>query len=117
MPWQGNASECGESLTESDQRLVENWSGVASRTLDLRSAPYLCRLPRKLIWVLLSGEREKREQADQAKLIAGLQELLARAEAGELKALCYASIDSDNQNVTLGVLRGDNTGLHEVIGL
>ena len=46
-----------------------------------------------------------------------MQELLARAEAGELKALCYASIDSDNQNVTLGVLRGDNTGLHEVIGL
>src|SRR4029079_17986617 len=27
-----------------------------------------------------------------------------------------SSIDSDNQNVTLGVLRGDDTGLHEVIG-
>ena len=67
--------------------------------------------------VLLSGERGKREQADQRKLIIGLQELLARAESGELKALCYASIDSDNQNVTLGVLRGEDTGLHEMIGL
>jgi hypothetical protein len=46
-----------------------------------------------------------------------MQELLARAEAGELKALLLASIDSDNQNVTLGVLRGENTGLHEMIGL
>jgi hypothetical protein len=35
--------------------------------------------------VLLSGERAKREQADQMKLIAGLQELLARAENGEIK--------------------------------
>ena len=30
--------------------------------------------------VLLSGERGKREQANQRKLIIGLQELLARAE-------------------------------------
>jgi hypothetical protein len=67
--------------------------------------------------VLLSGERGKREKADQKKLIIGLPELLARAETGELKALCYTSIDSDNQNVTLGVLRGENTGLHEMIGL
>ena len=67
--------------------------------------------------VLLSGERGKREKSDQKKLIIGLKELLARAEAGELKALCYASIDSDNQNVTLGVLCGENTGLHEMIGL
>ena len=39
------------------------------------------------------------------------------AESGEIKAVCYASIDSDGQNVTLGVLRGENTGLHEMIGL
>ena len=67
--------------------------------------------------VLLSGERVKREQADQKKLVIGLKELLARAENGELKVLCYASIDSDNQNVTLGVLSGESTGLHEMIGL
>jgi hypothetical protein len=33
------------------------------------------------------------------------------------KPMNSSSIDSDNQNVTLGVLRGDDTGLHEVIGL
>lgn len=43
--------------------------------------------------VLLSGEREKREQAHQAKLIAGLQELLAMAENGQIKAVCYAALD------------------------
>jgi hypothetical protein len=60
--------------------------------------------------VLLSGERGKREKADQKKLIIGLKELLARAEFGELKALCYASIDSDGQNVTLGKPRGQSVG-------
>jgi hypothetical protein len=33
--------------------------------------------------VLLSGERAKREQADQAKLVTGLRELVAMAERGE----------------------------------
>lgn len=67
--------------------------------------------------VLLSGERIKRQQADQKRLIIGLQELLARAETGELKALYYAAIDTDNQSVSLGILRGESTGLHEMIGL
>ena len=67
--------------------------------------------------VLLSGERAKREQADQMKLIMGLQELLAMAESGEIKAVCFASIDLANENVTLGILRGEDTALHEMIGI
>ncbi len=67
--------------------------------------------------VLLSGERAKREQADQMKLIMGLQELLAMAESGEIKAVCFASIDRANENVTLGILRGEDTALHEMIGI
>ena len=67
--------------------------------------------------VLLSGERAKREQADQMKLIMGLQELLAMEERGEIKAVCFAAIDFNNDNVTLGVLRGEDTALHEMIGL
>jgi hypothetical protein len=70
-----------------------------------------------LIWVLLSGERERREQADQAKLIAGLQELLAMAESGQIKAACYAALDCSSDNFTVGVLRDETTGLHEMIGL
>ena len=50
------------------------------------------------------------------KLIMGLQELLAMAESGEIKAVCFASIDRANENVTLGVLRGEDTALHEMIG-
>jgi hypothetical protein len=67
--------------------------------------------------VLLSGERAKREQADQAKLVTGLRELLAMAERGEINAVCFAAIDYGNDNVTLGVLRGEVTALHEMIGL
>ena len=63
--------------------------------------------------VLLSGERAKREQADQAKLISGLRELLAMAENGEIKAVCYAAIDCNNDNVTLGVFRGEDIGIQK----
>ena len=67
--------------------------------------------------VLISDERAKKSSDQQKKLITGLQELLARAESGELKAMCYASIDTDDESVTLGVLQGGDTGLHELIGL
>lgn len=67
--------------------------------------------------VLLNGEREKREQVDQAKLIAGLQELLTMAQTGQIKAVCYAALDFSGDNFTVGVLRDENTGLHEMIGL
>jgi len=42
--------------------------------------------------------------------------MLARAELGELKAVCYASIATDNESITLGILKGDSTGLHEMVG-
>jgi hypothetical protein len=67
--------------------------------------------------VLLSGERAKKELEEKQRIIVGLKELLARAECGELKAICYASVDTDGQNVTLGILQDDKTGLHELIGL
>jgi hypothetical protein len=67
--------------------------------------------------VLLQGERKKREKKTNKQLIAGLQELLAKAETGELKALCYGGIDEDGQTVSLGVLHDEKTGLHEMIGL
>ncbi len=66
---------------------------------------------------LISSEREKKASEDQQRLIIGLQELLARAESGELKAMCYASIDDDGHSVTLGVLQNGKCGLHELVGL
>jgi hypothetical protein len=51
------------------------------------------------------------------RLIAGLQELLAMAERGEIKAVCYAALDSGGQNFAVEVLRDESTRLLEMIGL
>jgi len=67
--------------------------------------------------VLLQGERKKREKEINKTLVTGLEELLAKAESGELKAMCYGGINADGQTVSLGVLHDDNTGLHEMVGL
>ena len=67
--------------------------------------------------ILLQGERQKREKETNKTLVTGLKELLVKAESGELKAMCYGGIDADGQTVSLGVLRDDNTGLHEMVGL
>lgn len=66
--------------------------------------------------VLLNSQRSKKDEQDRADLVNGLKELLARAEQGELKAVCYASIATDNESITLGILRGGSTGLHEMVG-
>lgn len=39
------------------------------------------------------------------------------AESGQINALCYAALDYSGDNFTVGVLRDENTGLHEMIGL
>lgn len=67
--------------------------------------------------VLLSGEREKKDLEGQRRLIEGLQELLVRAEAGDLKALCYGGIGADGQSISLGILHNGAIGLHEMVGL
>lgn len=67
--------------------------------------------------VLLSEERARRAQEDQMRLIAGLQELLAMAASGKIKAICYAALDCSGDNFMVGVLRDETTGLHEMIGL
>jgi len=66
--------------------------------------------------VLLNTQREKKAEQDRADLINGLKELLARAELGELKAVCYASIAVDGESITLGILKDSSTGLHEMVG-
>ncbi|AGK59922.1 hypothetical protein HYPDE_41268 [Hyphomicrobium denitrificans 1NES1] len=67
--------------------------------------------------VLISEERAKKSEEQRQRLVTGLQELLAKAESGELRAMCYATIDNDGESVTLGVLQGGNTGMHELVGL
>jgi len=66
--------------------------------------------------VLLNSQRSKKDEQERADLVNGLKELLAKAELGELKAVCYASIATDNESITLGILKGGSTGLHEMVG-
>jgi hypothetical protein len=68
--------------------------------------------------VVLEGGRNSLNEGTNEKLISGLEDLLGRAKSGEMKGLIYASIDRDNQTVSLGILHDPVTmGLHEAIGL
>jgi len=66
--------------------------------------------------VLLNTQRSKRDEQERAHLVNGLKELLAKAELGEIKAVCYASIATDGESITLGILKDDSTGMHEMVG-
>jgi hypothetical protein len=39
------------------------------------------------------------------------------AASGQIKAVCYAGLGYGGDKFTVGVLRDENTGLHEMIGL
>ena len=67
--------------------------------------------------VSINCEREKRASGDQKKIIEGLRELLARAERGELKSICYAAVDTDERSVTLGALQSGAGNIAELVGL
>lgn len=67
--------------------------------------------------VLLSNERAKRERDEQLQLISNIRELLAMAESGQIKAICYAALDRTGDGCTTGAFRGDSTSLFELIGL
>ena len=67
--------------------------------------------------VLLNQERGKKISEGQQRLVEGLEDLLKKAKDGELKGLCYASIEVENDAIVLGVLHADTCGLHELIGV
>ena len=47
--------------------------------------------------VVLSEEREKKAIQDQEALVRGLKKLLEAAENGELKGVCYATVNTDDE--------------------
>jgi hypothetical protein len=67
--------------------------------------------------VVLERVRDKRTAEKQERLIDGLKELLQRAESGSLKGVCYASIGSDDETLSFGVLHTPACGVHELVGL
>ena len=66
--------------------------------------------------VLLSEEREKQSIEDQQSLIAGLKKLLAAAEKGEIKGLCYVTVNT-NDMLSFGILHTSDCGVHELVGV
>ena len=66
--------------------------------------------------VLIKEEREKKSEEGRQDLIKGLRKLLERAEAGDLKGVCFAGVDFDG-DMTIGVLRAGGCGIHELVGL
>ena len=66
--------------------------------------------------VLLSEEREKKAVQDQAALVLGLKNLLEAAENGELKGVCYATVNNDDQ-LSFGILSTPDCGVHELVGV
>jgi hypothetical protein len=66
--------------------------------------------------VVLSEEREKEAVQDQAALVLGLKNLLEAAENGELKGVCYATVNNDDE-LSFGILSTPNCGVHELVGV
>jgi hypothetical protein len=66
--------------------------------------------------VLLSQEREKQAIEDQQTLIAGIKKLLQAAENGELKGVCYATVNRGDM-LSFGILHTSECGVHELVGV
>jgi hypothetical protein len=67
--------------------------------------------------VSINEERSRRAGQEQLQLIERLKDLLARAESGQLRVLCYAGIEGDDNDITLGILRSRKCGIHELVGI
>ena len=66
--------------------------------------------------VLLSKERDKRAVEDQEAVVVGLRKLLEAAENGEIKGVCYATVNTEDE-LTFGVLATSDCGVHELVGV
>jgi hypothetical protein len=66
--------------------------------------------------VVLSEEREKKTIQDQEALVLGLKKLLEAAENGELKGVCFATVNTDDE-LTFGILATPDCGVHELVGV
>ena len=66
--------------------------------------------------VLLSEAREKKAVQDQAALVLGIKNLLEAAENGELKGVCYATVNNDDE-LSFGILSTPDCGVHELVGV
>ena len=66
--------------------------------------------------VLLNQEREKKSIEGREGLVLGLKKLLEAAEKGEVRGLCYATVNNDD-TISLGILHTPDCGVHELVGV
>ena len=66
--------------------------------------------------VLLDQKRAKKSVEEQESLIAGLKRLLEAAENGELKGVCYATVNSRDM-LSFGILHTSECKVHELVGV
>lgn len=61
--------------------------------------------------------RDEKSREERERMVNTLESLLVRAKAGELIGVCFAAIPIDRQSVTVGALKLDACGAHELIGV
>ncbi|MGE0024677.1 MAG: hypothetical protein AB7S70_13730 [Hyphomicrobium sp.] len=61
--------------------------------------------------------RDEKAEAERERMVSTLESLLARAKAGELIGVCFAAIPNDRQSITVGALKLDACGAHELVGV
>ena len=66
--------------------------------------------------VVLADEREKQSAEDQESMVAGLKKLLEAAEKGELKGLCYATVNRGD-SLSFGILHTSECSVAELVGV
>lgn len=59
-------------------------------------------------------QQRKREQ--HTRMAENLRALATRAEKGELLGVAFVALPSDREAVSVGVLKTEQTGLHELVG-
>jgi hypothetical protein len=66
--------------------------------------------------VLLSQVRAKKNIEGQENIVAGVKKLLKAAEDGELKGICFATVNQTDV-LSFGVLHTPDCGAHELVGV
>lgn len=66
--------------------------------------------------ISLDDVLQAQQKEDQARMVEGLQELLKRAQDGELLAVAFIAVPKERQNLSIGLLKTETVGLHELVG-
>ena len=66
--------------------------------------------------VNLESVKDQRAQQKRKRMVAGLENLLARAKSGEISGVCFAAITADRESVCIAALHNQDSSFHELVG-